>query len=59
MVSVADAVAAVYQTPKSARTAKVNTFLAGKPADAISLQWRALFVTALRDTEVWPHGCKP
>lgn len=59
MMSTRDAVNAVRNVSKDKRTAKVNTFLSGPQRDAATLQWRALFVTELRDGEVWPQGCKP
>lgn len=59
MMSTADAVAHVRAAPKDERTAKVNQFLSGGARDPATLQWRALFVTELRDREVWPQGCKP
>lgn len=57
MMSTTDAVNTVRATPKTERTAKVNEFLAGNSTDAMTLQWRALLVTELREAEVWPQGC--
>lgn len=58
MLSTTDAVNAVRAVPKDERTAKVNSFLAGNANDAMTLQWRALLITELREREVWPQGCK-
>jgi len=59
MLTTDEAVHAVRLCDREKRTERVNRLLAGKPANALVLQWRALFVTALRDAGVWPQGCKP
>lgn len=59
MLSVTDAVNTVAALPHKMRTRKVNELLMGLGDGQASetMQWNALFVTALREREVWPQGC--
>lgn len=51
-LSVTDAVAKVRGVQRDERTAAINTLIAGASDDESVLQWRALFITALREAEV-------
>jgi hypothetical protein len=48
------AVTAIADVPKAKRGAAVNALLAGKAVNELELAWRAQFLTALREADVWP-----
>jgi hypothetical protein len=57
MLTTDEAVNAVRLCDREKRTERVNRFLAGPSEVPIELQWRAWFISALREQGVWP--CKP